>query len=297
MNTPCEIIQDLLPLYAEQMASDASAQMVEVHLAHCAACNNVLKASKAQIQAPQCNLKPLRKIRLDIGKKRLLSVLLAASVLAIILLSTFSFLTAPQTFTYTQDLLEVVEFANGEALVVFDPRVTGYKATQYTHPDGRVHIDISAWTTILGRFIDTGAQSYRIAQSADVVYYCSANLRTEDKVIWSRTQPDSGSVMTLASLSFSYYALIAAGALLLFGIVLIALRKQPRKAGVVWKFFAVPLSYIGAHLCIKGTVTISHFPKRDFFWIAITMVFWYIAALTAYTLFRSFRESRRCLPK
>ena len=46
MDLPCEIIKDLLPLYAEEMASHATAQVVEKHLAHCRSCSTELQAMK-----------------------------------------------------------------------------------------------------------------------------------------------------------------------------------------------------------------------------------------------------------
>ncbi|SFR00581.1 zf-HC2 domain-containing protein [Desulfoscipio geothermicus] len=42
-NYECEIIKDLLPLYADGVASDASLEMVERHLAECASCRNLLE--------------------------------------------------------------------------------------------------------------------------------------------------------------------------------------------------------------------------------------------------------------
>ena len=38
MKLDCEVIRDLLPLYAEHMASPASTALVEEHLQECEAC-------------------------------------------------------------------------------------------------------------------------------------------------------------------------------------------------------------------------------------------------------------------
>ena len=58
MDLPCEIIKDLLPLYAEEMASHATAQVVEKHLAHCRSCSTELQAMKKQVPVPQYDLNP-----------------------------------------------------------------------------------------------------------------------------------------------------------------------------------------------------------------------------------------------
>ena len=40
MKTNCDIIRDLLPLYAEHITSEASNALVEEHLAECEACRH-----------------------------------------------------------------------------------------------------------------------------------------------------------------------------------------------------------------------------------------------------------------
>lgn len=43
MNNKCDIIKDLLPLYAENMCSDDSRQAIAEHIAECESCRNELK--------------------------------------------------------------------------------------------------------------------------------------------------------------------------------------------------------------------------------------------------------------
>ena len=43
MNTNCEIIRDLLPLYADEVCSSASSQLVRDHLAECPECTEMLE--------------------------------------------------------------------------------------------------------------------------------------------------------------------------------------------------------------------------------------------------------------
>ena len=42
MKTDCDVIRDLLPLYADDVCSDASRQLVEEHLKDCPACTDIL---------------------------------------------------------------------------------------------------------------------------------------------------------------------------------------------------------------------------------------------------------------
>ena len=43
MKLDCDVIRDLLPLYAEKLASPASSALVEQHLAECPACRAELE--------------------------------------------------------------------------------------------------------------------------------------------------------------------------------------------------------------------------------------------------------------
>ena len=49
MKTNCDIIRDLLPLYAEHITSEATNALVEEHLAECEAC----RAELEQMEQPE----------------------------------------------------------------------------------------------------------------------------------------------------------------------------------------------------------------------------------------------------
>ena len=46
MKITCNIIEDLLPLYIDDMVSEDSRQLVEEHLKECAACRKMLDERK-----------------------------------------------------------------------------------------------------------------------------------------------------------------------------------------------------------------------------------------------------------
>ena len=57
MKLECDVIRDLLPLYAEKLASPASSALVEQHLAACPAC----RAELEQMEKPgRCSRNPSR---------------------------------------------------------------------------------------------------------------------------------------------------------------------------------------------------------------------------------------------
>ena len=94
MKITCNIIEDLLPLYVDDMVSEDSRKLVEEHLKECPACRkmqeemmreNCLSAGRKDGNSAQINkteAEPLKKIRRRIRKKRIFSVILAVALVA-----------------------------------------------------------------------------------------------------------------------------------------------------------------------------------------------------------------------
>ena len=89
MKISCNVIEDLLPLYVDEAASEDSRQLVEEHLKGCPSCRKMLEEIKKDNQlgtdhriSPEENKKAeiqsLKNIRKCILRKRILSVILAA---------------------------------------------------------------------------------------------------------------------------------------------------------------------------------------------------------------------------
>ena len=84
MKLECDVIRDLLPLYAEKLASPASSALVEQHLAECPACRAELEQMEKPVPVqpePQPDA-PLRSIRKTMQKKSI--HIAAAAVLAVL---------------------------------------------------------------------------------------------------------------------------------------------------------------------------------------------------------------------
>ena len=60
MNLSCDVIRDLLPLYADRAASADTAALVEEHLASCPACREELRRLGAALPAEPEGAEPLR---------------------------------------------------------------------------------------------------------------------------------------------------------------------------------------------------------------------------------------------
>ncbi len=84
MKLDCDVIRDLLPLYAEKLASPASSALVEQHLAECPACRAELEQMEKPVPVqpePQPDA-PLLSIRKTLQKKSIR--IAAAAVLAVL---------------------------------------------------------------------------------------------------------------------------------------------------------------------------------------------------------------------
>ena len=89
MKLECDVIRDLLPLYAEKLASPASSALVEQHLAECPACRAELEQMEKPVPVqpePQQDA-PLKNIRSSLNRRRLRTMLCSfAAALALAVL-------------------------------------------------------------------------------------------------------------------------------------------------------------------------------------------------------------------
>ena len=104
MKNDCSIVQDLLPLYAEDMVKPETREFVDGHLAGCAACRAELDALRAgtDAPAPEVQLAPLRGIERALRRRRLTAVLLTAALVLTLATAGFAYVTAPQYMDYAE---------------------------------------------------------------------------------------------------------------------------------------------------------------------------------------------------
>lgn len=62
-NISCNIINDLLPLYAENMLSEDSKKLVEEHMEQCESCRNSLENLKRPIATNTVNFNDINRLR------------------------------------------------------------------------------------------------------------------------------------------------------------------------------------------------------------------------------------------
>lgn len=132
MKITCDIIRDLLPLYAEDMVSEDSKQLVDEHLSDCDGCAKILADMKKESPIPlESSPEPLNKVKKTIRRRRVLSVM--AALLTLITLASFvvTYLFAPFQLTKEQALDDFYVREDGAVVIDYSSAVTGRSLSGY----------------------------------------------------------------------------------------------------------------------------------------------------------------------
>lgn len=304
MNKDCSIVQDLLPLYAEDMLREETKEFVEGHLAQCAPCRAELTALKAEDVTPaSVSAQRLRDLKRQLQRKKLTAVLLAVALALTLATAGFAYLTAPQYLPYNAADWSVHEpdasldaVLNGEEHICIEPLtpVSGTEVESVIDPDsGETVYIISAWRTLLDKWLgklDTvngnGDKLILLdTTNCRVVYYAQNNGQANMVLYGER----SGGVISLPRLALGYYVLLSLALLITLGIAFLICRKK--KAGKALGYLALaPASYLAGHLLVKGLTTTSYQMQRDFSLIVFAATLIYSAVLLTLSLLQQKRE-------
>ena len=179
MSKDCSIVQDLLPLYAEDMLREETKKFVNGHLSQCAACRAELDALRADVKPQPVSAQPLRELKKRLRRKKLTAVLLAVTLALTLATAGFAYLTAPQYLPYDETAWtitrspraladgsimadELTDLSGVESISVnLLVPVSGTKVTSTQEPDsGKTVYFITAWRTPLdtwrGAFDEAG---------------------------------------------------------------------------------------------------------------------------------------------
>ena len=121
MKHNCEIVRDLLPLYAEHIASPASTALVEEHLAECPACRAELQRMEKPVPVqpePQPDA-PLKTIKIALTRRRLHTVLCTLLVVLAVGLGCFA--------RYAYTACDKVGFFEARLQASYETADNGYK--------------------------------------------------------------------------------------------------------------------------------------------------------------------------
>lgn len=303
MDKTCSIVQDLLPLYEEDMLREETKEFVDGHLAQCAACRAELDALKADVKPAPVSAQPLRDLKRQLRRKKLTAVLLAVTLALTLATAGFAYLTAPQYLPYDAADWSVYEpeasldaVLNGEEHICIEPLtpVSGTEVESVINPDsGETVYIISAWRTLLDKWLgklDTvngNGDNLILLDTTNcrVVYYAQNNGQANMVLYGER----SGGIISLPRLALGYYVLLSLALFITLGIAFFICRRK--KVGKMLGYLAlIPASYLAGHLLVKGFTTTSYQMQRDFSLIVLAAALLYAAVLLAINLWRQKRE-------
>lgn len=224
MNITCNIIRDILPLYAEEMVSDDTKNMVEEHLTDCPDCTGRLErirqAQLIPVAAVDADSTSMKRVGKAILKRRWTAVTFAALLALTVSLGLYLFMNQRQYISFEDAVAEVVE-TEDRVEVKFTNQMSNFVAKRELWPDEEQEIIfLICYTTRWDRL--TGANQYREdytfsfpKETYGRLCYEGAPAGEGNKVIWG--EPFKDVVVSLPRLAMHYYFLIA----VLFGVILL----------------------------------------------------------------------------
>ena len=137
----CDIIRDILPLYAEDLVSSATHEMVDEHLCGCGSCTKELEELKKKTKIPlEINLNSLKRVGDSIRRRRVLAALAAVMTLVTLFVSSVIFLMTPVYLT-AEEAIEGVEAREGGILAMDLPRgYIGHASWAYMEANQMGHL-------------------------------------------------------------------------------------------------------------------------------------------------------------
>lgn len=271
MKNKCKIIEDLLPLYAEDMLSEESKVFVEENIEDCPECKKELEKLEVHINLESdIESEPLRFLEKEIRKDKKLNALAIGLGLLTIFIIILSYITSPIYFPYSKDLIEVTS-TKEKHIIEFSENVTGYSIQESFSPDSnRNEVWIEAWRTPLDSLLPPRKNLTLIVEKPAKLVYSPNN---EEEAI-SLGEGRSGSEfkgVLLPRLAQNFYLKVAVILSGVMGIIFFIFKpKKLIKLGIL----TLPFSYVLAHLSVflpRGN-SLTYNLIRDFIFIILLTI-------------------------
>jgi len=151
----CNVITDLLELYADEIVSNDTRQIVEEHLTGCDKCNEKLIKIKQKINIPaEINIKPLNRIKRGIKKKNIIISVVSVLIVSAILLGLYYFITNHETvIPYNKTHIYNIEIEDYQILIHFIDNIDSYKIQNKYIDDKTMEVYICFNATYQTRYL------------------------------------------------------------------------------------------------------------------------------------------------
>ena len=266
MKITCDVIRDLLPLAAEELASPDSMEVVREHLLDCEGCRDAYeKLKKPPVIAPE---EPgLNTVRRNLWKRRFLTALCAVLVVCMAGCWFLSWFTAP-IYMDESIITGILDNGDGTVTISMDAAAVGRNTFQLEIDPTDAGETLVIWTSrwMEWNWSEPNPRRLNITRAVihDGIYLSTGD--GEDKLIYENPEKFiNGGVSILPRLYLSFYfqmSLLIGSAGLLLAFVL-----RKRRAGK-W------LGLLGSFLCcyglcqgiVCGFTFASFFAEQELFW-------------------------------
>jgi hypothetical protein len=133
MNHECSIVQDLLPLYQEDMVSRETKAFVQSHLERCQTCRWAWERMAQTEPVPADPTMPLKTLKKRLRRRNMLAMVATVLVLAVLAGGTW-FLSRPHLATYCEGYFTVTENGDGSVSVTVDGYISNIVSQSLSEP-------------------------------------------------------------------------------------------------------------------------------------------------------------------
>ena len=275
MKITCNVVQDMLPLVAEDLASGDTVTLVGEHIKNCPDCKdeyNELKKSKTDFKyEDDLEAAPIRDISRKLKKRRMYTGVLTGLIISLFLVLVFDKTTKAIPLSFNE-AIESTRVEDEKLFIKFKEDVSNYDIVSTKGEN--INYEIMAWKTSLSKFIKNESKTTVIDienGKSTLVYYISQGDEL-DKIIYGDNPYSNGGVLTLPRLAMNFYVTAMGLILLVSSVLLFLFRKKSKinKAFTIISFFSG--SYILSHLVILGLRGSTHHILRDLAFVGITTI-------------------------
>lgn len=222
MKITCDIIKDLLPLYAEDMVSQDSKKLVDEHLCTCDSCTKELaglvKMPKVPVGVETASLK---RVETTIRRRRILAVLAAVFLMATLVLGVNLFLDAKVFLTADRAVVSVQRTEEGRIQLRMSGMVTGMRSLDNGEETG--NWGVIACTRMGKLLAESMGNSYSeyttgVVSDEQNLWYCNSHTGIGEVLLWDGENDYDGSPLAKVNYHLAYYF---AGVLVLGAILLL----------------------------------------------------------------------------
>lgn len=276
MNIPCYLMEDLLPLYSEDLLSKESKQAVAKHLANCPDCQTKHQAMKSPTISSdiQPEIIPLKSVQTGLRRQKTNLVGLSICLIAFLTVWLFSWLSLPEYLPYSESLVKLTETTDGYMLAEVSSEATSVKLIRQSEPDVGMVTYLEAWTSRWDQW-HKGSESMQYVLSSPeepskAFRYSDFSSREAPVIALSPqgNSPISGlAILPRLALNLYFQAALVGTAL---SLIVWLLARKSHWAWIPRMIFFAGISYLIAHLLIKGINGATFHLVRDFALISLS---------------------------